>query len=128
VPTTASPPPGAAPSRPSGVRAVTPASTPSAADDNFEQALDLLRRKLWNDARQAFHKLAVAAPHDKRYRSHMHYARGREAADAGRYDEARAELQRALALEPELQAAKRALEDLPPEPPTGGLLSRFFKR
>ena len=94
----------------------------------FKASEELLRRKLWSDARQAFHRLAVAAPTEKRYRAHMHYARGREAQEAGRPDEARSELQRALALDPELFAARRALDDLPPEPDKGGLLSKLFKR
>jgi tetratricopeptide (TPR) repeat protein len=134
TPRAPSPPPRATTTPGTGpARGVPPTGAPrpapaSAADDAWEQAQDLLRRKLWGDARQAFHKLAVASPQEKRFRAYMHYARGREAHDAGRADEARAELQRALALEPDLAVAKRALDDLPPEPPSGGLLSRFFKR
>ncbi|MCA9678980.1 MAG: tetratricopeptide repeat protein, partial [Myxococcales bacterium] len=93
----------------------------------LEAAQDLLRRKLWVDARQAFHELAVSAPGEKSYRAMMHYARGREAQEAGRLDEARAELQRAIALDPDLAVAKRALDDLPPEP-KGGLFSKLFRR
>ncbi len=118
-------PPARAASSPPATRAAT--SGP-AGDPALEAAHDLLRRRLWSDARQAFHQLAIAAPGDKRLRAYMHYARGREASEAGRGDEARAELQRALALDPELTAAKRALDDLPPEPPRGGLVSRLLRR
>jgi len=116
------PPPTARPATPA------PVEPASAEDVAWGHALELMRRRLWSEARQAFHKLAVAAPHDKRYRAHMHLARARESIDGGRADEARAELQRALVLDPSLVAAKRALEDLPPEPSSGGLLGRFFKR
>ncbi len=126
------PGPGVRPARPTEApRAAPPASTapPPAGDPAWEAAQELLRRKLWNDARQAFHLLAVAAPADKRPRAHMHYARAREAQDAGRNDEARAELQRALATDPDLAIARRALDDLtPPEPAKGGLFSKLFKR
>ena len=100
---------------------------PTGPDAEWEAALDLMRRKLWNEARQAFQKLAVSMPHEKKYRAHMHLARAREAQDAGKLGEARAELQRALALDPELVPAKRALDDLPPEP-SGGLFKKIFKR
>jgi hypothetical protein len=110
------------------LRATTPPPVPT--DDDFELAMDLLRRKLWPEARTAFHKLAAAVPNEKRYRSHMHYARGREAEAAGKLDEARAEWQRALAAEPDMQRAKLALADLSPtsSPSGGGLFSRFFKK
>jgi hypothetical protein len=97
-------------------------------EQEFEVALDLLRRKLWAEARQAFLKLAAADTNDKRSRAHMHYARGREAEAAGKPEEARAEWQRALALDPDFVRAKTALADLPPPPPSGGVFSRFFKK
>jgi tetratricopeptide (TPR) repeat protein len=133
APTTTAPATRAATAAPSTRAATTApatraATTAPATDPALEAAHDLLRRRLWSDARQAFHQLAIAAPSDKRLRAYMHYARGREASEAGRGDEARAELQRALALDPELTAAKRALDDLPPEPPRGGLVSRLLRR
>jgi len=118
------PAPAPAPARPTAAPPIA-----AAPADPFEAAMDLLRRKLWGEARQAFQKLAVAGPQDKRYRAHMHYARAREAMDAGRADEARAELQRALALEPDLERAKIALRELSPDPePGGGLLKKIFRR
>ena len=97
---------------------------------HFEQALELLRRRLWSDAERMFTQLSVAVPTDKRYRAYRDYARGRIAQDLGRHDEARTEWQRALALDPTLMAAKLALEQLPePEPtkPTG-FLGKLFRR
>jgi tetratricopeptide (TPR) repeat protein len=122
------PGPAPVPSRPSGGIPRVTSAPPAGPDAEWEAAVDLLRRKLWGDARQAFQKLAVAAPHDRRYRAHMHYARAKEAQDAGRVDEARAELQRALTLDPELQRAKIALGELPEPDPGGGLFRKIFKR
>jgi hypothetical protein len=134
VPGTAAPAPVPGTARPSGAipkvsagAPPAPAPRPIGPEAVFEAALELLRRTLWGEARQAFQKLAVSMPHDKRFRAHMHYARAREAQDAGKPDEARAELQRAVALDPDLVPAKRALEDLSPEP-RGGLFNKFFKR
>ena len=104
------------------------AAPPSPTELAWQEGMDLLRRRLWGEARQVFLKLALGAPTEKKYRSHMHYARAEEARAAGRPDEARAELQRALVLEPDLAPAKRALAELPPEPPSGGLFSKIFKR
>jgi hypothetical protein len=105
-----------------------PAPTPAALREaEFAAAIDLLRRKLFAEARAVFHKLAAAVPSDKRFRAHMHYARGCEADVAGKPDEARAEWQRAVALDPEFVRARSALADLSP-PPGGGLFSRLFKK
>jgi hypothetical protein len=114
---------GAAP--PAAAKSTAPAT--SGPEVELEAALDLMRRKLWGEARQAFQKLAISSPHEKRYRAYMHLARAREAHDAGKVDEARAEVQRALALDPDLPPAKRLLDDLPPEP-SGGLFKKIFKR
>lgn len=109
----------------------TPAIDPAATEEQrFAAALDLLRRRLWKDADKLFGELAVSVPTDRRYRAYRHYARGRMAQDEGRLDEARGEWERALRLEPELTAAKAAIDSLPepPKPTGGGLLSKLFKR
>jgi len=109
-------------------------ASPAAPDPSEEQryaaALDLLRRRLWKDGEKALHELAVSHPTERRYRAYRDYARGRLAQDAGRLDEARVEWERALRLDPDLAAAKAALDQLPeqPRPPSGGLLSKLFKR
>ncbi len=118
--------PAPAPTARPRAASVSPTRALTPTEEAMEPAMDLLRRKLWADARQALLKLAVAHPQEKAFRAYMHYARGRESQDAGKLDEARAEWQRAIGLEPELVAAKRALEELPPEPSGGGLLGRLF--
>jgi tetratricopeptide (TPR) repeat protein len=138
VPTSAPAPnrPSTPPPRAASPRVPTPAigipraalTTPPTPEAELEAALELARRRLWADARQAFQKLAVASPQDKKFRAYMHWARGREAQEAGRNDEARAELQRALALAPDLTQAKVALDSLPQPPSDPGVLSRLFKR
>jgi hypothetical protein len=104
-----------------------PAPAPTAPDAELGAALELAHRGRWSDARQAFHRLALAHPHDPRYRAHMHWARAREALDGGRADEARAEVQRALTLDPGLTAARRILDELPPAP-GGDLPGRTARR
>lgn len=118
---TPEPPRPRASSAPPATKPLTP------VEQALEPAMELLRRKLWAEARQALLKLAVADPHEKRYRAYMHYARGRESQEAGKLDEARAEWQRATGIDPDLMVAKRALEDLPTDPPpSGGLIGRLF--
>jgi hypothetical protein len=96
----------------------------------FAQGLDLLRRRLWNDAEKVFAQLAITVPSEKRYRAHRHYARGRIAQDLGRHDDARSEWERAVGLEPSLNVAKTALEQLPEPEPTKpqGLFGKIFRR
>jgi tetratricopeptide (TPR) repeat protein len=106
-------------------------SAPAVSEEQrFASALELLRRRLWKDAEKALSDLAISHPAEKRYRAYRHYARGRIAQDDGRLDDARGEWERALRLDPELAAAKAAIESLPepPKPTGGGLLSKLFKR
>lgn len=103
---------------------------PATEEQRFASALELLRRRLWKDADKVLGELSVSVPTDRRYRAYRHYARGRMAQDEGRLDEARGEWERALRLEPELTAARAAIDSLPepPKPSGGGLLSKLFKR
>jgi tetratricopeptide (TPR) repeat protein len=113
------------------VQKITPAEmTAMSEEQRFSAALDLLRRRLWKDAEKALGELAVSHATEKKYRAYRHYARGRMAQDEGRLDEARGEWERALRLEPDLNAARAAIDQLPepPKPTGGGLLSRLFKR
>jgi len=109
-----------------------PGVEPGTEEAELELAMYHLRRKHWTDARKALHALAARNPKEKRYRALLSYARGREAQDGNRRDEARTEFARALQLDPDLQVAKAALaqvaEETPPERPSGGLLSRLFKK
>ena len=111
------------PTPPSGVRVVQggrpPASgagrTPAPAligQADLAPVLDLLQKQQWVQARTQLHQLAARDPASKKVKALMHYARGREAQLDRRVDDARVELQDALALDPDLQLAKTALTEL----------------
>jgi DnaJ-domain-containing protein 1 len=113
-----------------------PAPTPSqpipqlSEEAELEQAMELLKRRLWTEAKKAFHALAARDTVNKRYRALLSYARGREAQDEARHDIAREEFTRALQLDPDLNPARVALGQVAEEPkkPSGGLLSRLLKK
>jgi hypothetical protein len=96
----------------------------------FADALNQLRHRNWTQARITLHALAVKMPTDKRFRAYLAYARGREAQDAGRLDEARSEFARALSMDPGLSAAQQGLDQIPVEEPkkAGGFFSRLLKK
>jgi tetratricopeptide (TPR) repeat protein len=108
---------------------------PGSEEADLEIAMHYIKRKQWSDARKQLHALAARVPADKRYRALLSYARGREQQDDGRHDEARAEFNRALQLDPDLYMAKNALQQLgsvasdePEKPSGGGLFSRLFRK
>ncbi len=103
APAPASRPPGAV--RPIGI------APPVTARDEAA-VLDLLQRQQWDQARTTLHQLLARDPSSKRIRALEAYARGREAQLDRRLDDARVELQDALELDPDLQAAKTALTEL----------------
>jgi hypothetical protein len=103
VPTPAARTPGAG--RPAG-------SAPLVTARDEAVVLDLLQRQQWDLARTALHQLSARDPSSKRIRALEAYARGREAQLDRRLDDARVELQDALELDPDLQAAKTALTEL----------------
>jgi tetratricopeptide (TPR) repeat protein len=78
----------------------------------FRQGLRLLKSGRPAEARELFRDLAVNKPGEKKYRVYMHYAWGREHQGAGRLDEATAELRRALKLDPRLDLAIEALDEI----------------
>jgi hypothetical protein len=78
----------------------------------FRECAALMEQKNWTAARIALHTLAAKVPQSRTYRAWLCYARGREAYIGGRVDEAVAEMQRALQLEPDLAHAKHALAEL----------------
>jgi hypothetical protein len=107
----AAPPAPAAASRPpAAVRPIGSAPPVTARDE--AAVLDLLQRQQWDLARTALHQLSARDPSSKRIRALEAYARGREAQLDRRLDDARVELQDALELDPDLQAAKTALTEL----------------
>lgn len=95
---------------PGAVRPIGSAPPVSARDE--AAVLDLLQRQQWDQARTALHQLLARDPSSKRIRALEAYARGREAQLDRRLDDARVELQDALELDPDLQAAKTALTEL----------------
>ena len=96
-------------------------------EKQFEMALAKLMRGECEAARKCFHQLAAECPSEKKYRAYMHYARGREWAAANEHSRAVAEYQRALSLEPELQMARSAMNNLSKKKERGrGLLSKLF--
>lgn len=92
---------------------------------SFDSALKLLKDGKPAEARVRFRQLAVEHPQDRRYRVYLHYAWGREHMAAGRPDQARAELGRALGIDPEFAAARRDLDALSRKRP-GRLLGKLF--
>jgi hypothetical protein len=107
---TAQPAPVPASRTPGAVRPIGSAPPVTARDEAV--VLDLLQRQQWDQARTALHQLSARDPGSKRLRALEAYARGREAQLDRRLDDARVELQDALELDPDLQAAKTALTEL----------------
>ncbi len=110
---------------PGGSAAATPpdreASTPTSAaksaiapEDQGEvlRVHEFIAAKNWAAAQKAASALAVRHPGAKSFRALLCYARAREAQHTGKGEEAVAELQRALQLDPELAQAKSALSEL----------------
>ena len=110
APAPAAPAPAAASRPPAAARPV--GSAPPATPRDEAAVLDLLQRQQWDLARTALHQLSARDPSSKRIRALEAYARGREAQLDRRLDDARVELQDALELDPDLQAAKTALTEL----------------
>jgi hypothetical protein len=132
MPVTAPQPPQAPPQRPTPQRLGSPpmrahdplnpdtirhAGVQPAAPAFDEQralmdATQLLQTRNWGAARQALHALAARVPQSKPYRALLCYARGREAQQTGRTDDAALEFQRSLQLDPNLAPAKQALAEV----------------
>ena len=92
-----------------------PAGTPPGTFDERAElmiVMDLVRKGHWPAARQGLQNLAARVPASTNYKALLAYARGREAQQANRPDEAILELQRALQLDPNLSLAKTALVEL----------------
>jgi hypothetical protein len=78
------------------------------------------------EARAAFRALAAEKPDDRLARGLLHLAAGRELLAAGKPVEARAELERALAVDPRRVEARELLDGL--DKSHGGLFSRWFRK
>jgi hypothetical protein len=99
-------------------RPTTAAPRPGTANDDFDERAaqvtvrELMRNGQWPQAVATLQALATRVPASKQYRAMLCYARGRQAQAAGRLDDAIAELQRALQIDPEWAAAKSTLAEL----------------
>jgi len=103
--------PASGPARAPGTARPAGSGAPVTARDEAA-VIDLIQRQQWDQARSALHQLSARDPSSKRIRALECYARGREAQLDRRLDDARVELQDALDLDPDLQAAKTALTEL----------------
>ena len=92
----------------------------------FEQAARHIARGNYTQARELLTKLVAEDPQSRRFRLKLLYATGLEHRDAGRFDEAVRELERAAALENEPGEATEALKKLQAE--RKGLFGKLFGR
>lgn len=83
----------------------------------------LISLQRWTEAKSAARELATQHPHKAYYRALLALARGHEADLAGDRKRAREEWQRALTLDPTLEAASLALRKARPS-----LIDRLFRR
>jgi tetratricopeptide (TPR) repeat protein len=93
----------------------------------FQAAKAKLETGAFGAAREELKQLAVQDPNNKDFRVYMHYAWGREHQAAGRAEEARAEYNRALAIDAGFEPARAALDSLE-GPKSRGLLSKWFRK
>jgi len=95
----------------------------------FDDAVALLSRGKYREAREAFYKIAMEDPQSRRYRAQLHFAWGMEHLADGKAAEAQRELERALALENESHDIKAGLakaQELQKKP--SGILGKLFGR
>lgn len=72
----------------------------------------LINRQQWAEAREALQQMLQRAPTDRGSMAQLAYVRAREALELGNVSEARRELVRALAIEPTMEQARSALNEL----------------
>jgi tetratricopeptide (TPR) repeat protein len=94
----------------------------------FDDAVASLNSGKYQEAREAFFKLASEDPQNRRYRIQLHIAWGHEHAEAGRGEDALREYQRALNLDPTLRDVAAAVKKLEEQKKSGGIFSKFFGR
>jgi tetratricopeptide (TPR) repeat protein len=119
---------GPAPAATAGDIAAGLQDTVRRRNDEYEMALRMLTQGRYHDARVVFHKIAAEEPQTKKYRVQLHYAWGLEHEDAGKFDDARREYERALAVDPEFKRAHEALDKLPGDKKGGGFFKKLFGR
>ncbi len=97
-------------------------------EQTFRQAVTLCNKGDFGGARAAFHELALLDSQERSYRVWMHYAWGREHQAAKRAEDARAEYNRALTLNPRFTEAQDAMASLDAETRKRGVFSRLFRK
>lgn len=94
----------------------------------LDDALALLARGKYREAREALFQIAAEDPQSKRTRVQLHLAWGLEHLSESRPAEAQRELERAVALDPECQEAQQALRKAQEQQKKGGLFGKLFGR
>lgn len=116
APTVTSPKPAQpASQRPAGaipVPAAKASSTMPVMDRELAPIYELIQNQQWEQARSQLKVLVARAPDAPKYRALVHYTIGREAQLGGDRDAARDQLLSALELDPDLQLAKTAHDEL----------------
>lgn len=110
------PPAGAGAARPSSAPDATTSSEPAVV--NAKRSLSELRTAAmeaidaeeWTKAKETFLEMAALSPREKEIRALLCFARGKELEAKGQANEAQAEFERALALDPKLQLAQKAAQ------------------
>ena len=97
-------------------------------DKRFRAAVTQCKRECFSEARVAFQALAIECPGDKRYRAYMHYAWAAEHAQHGDIARAQSEVERALALAPDLASAQQLCAQLASSGQQRGLFSKLFRK
>lgn len=106
--------PGATRSAAQGSRPRSTQAQPSdaAVAEGLVRALQLGEQQKWNEAMTVLQKLFQSHPRDRRIQAYAHFIRGREYETVGNLDGARTEYERVLGIDPTLEAARRALNNL----------------
>jgi tetratricopeptide (TPR) repeat protein len=144
VPALTPPPAAPRPPAPAQPQTPTPASRPAAAagktpeevqalleaaktrNTRYEDALRLIARGRYREAREALHALATEDAQSKRFRAALSLAWGLEHLQEGKLDDAHRELDRAAALDPDNPDVQAALKKLAEQRKKGGLLGKLF--
>jgi hypothetical protein len=119
---------------PAAGRPLAPAELQSLVDQaqtrsvRIEMALNLLERREYRLAREALFQIAAEDPQNRKLRAQLHLAWGLEHRDDRQLEAALRELERAVVLDPECDAAAKALRQIAEQRKSGSLFSKIFGR
>lgn len=138
-PTAPAPPPAASPAK-VNVRPPTTPGTGRSPEEvqalleaartrqtRFEDAVRLMAKGRYREAREALFHIAAEDPQKKRYRAQLHLAWGLEHLADGKPEEAQRELERALGLEPDNAEIREAMRKAQGEKKSG-IFGKLFGR